>query len=248
MSDRARLEICIDSVESALAAEAGGADRVELCSALFEGGLTPSLGLLRAVRERIKIPIAAMIRPRGGDFCYSRDEFAVMEYDLAMARANGADMIVLGLLNPDGTIDAARTAKLIAQARPLPVTFHRAFDMTREPWEAFNILLELGVQRLLTSGQEVTPVEGIELITELVERAGTRMIVMPGGGVNERNIRKLLQVTKAREIHSSAAGLRDSRMNFRNPRVFMGGQLGPPEFAVKVAREDRVRTFRDLIG
>jgi copper homeostasis protein len=189
-----------------------------------------------------------MIRPRGGDFCYSTDEFAVMEYDLEMAKANGADMIVLGLLQADGTIDAARSAKLIARARPLPVTFHRAFDMTREPWEAFNTLLELGVERLLTSGQEVTPVEGIELITELIERAGEKMIVMPGGGVNERNIRKLLRVTKAREIHSSAAGLRDSRMSFRNPRVFMGGQLGPPEFALKVAREDRVRSFRDLIG
>jgi copper homeostasis protein len=248
MPERARLEICIDSVESALAAENGGADRVELCSALFEGGLTPSLGLLRAVRERIKIPIAAMIRPRGGDFCYSSDEFAVMEYDVEMAKANGADLIVLGLLNADGTIDGPRSAKLIARARPLPVTFHRAFDMTREPWEAFNTLLDLGVERLLTSGQEVTPVEGIELITALVERAGTRMIVMPGGGVNERNIRKLLRDTNAREIHGSAAGLRDSRMSFRNPRVFMGGQLGPPEFALKVAREDRVRSFRDLMG
>jgi copper homeostasis protein len=248
MAERVRLEICVDSVESALAAEAGGADRVELCSALFEGGLTPGAGLLKTVRDRVKIGLAAMVRPRGGDFCYSAEEVAAMEYDIGVAKDLGADMIVLGLLNPDGSIDAARTAKLTALARPLPVTFHRAFDMTRDPWEAFNTLIDLGVDRLLTSGQEVTPVEGIELIAEMVARAGERLIVMPGGGVTERNIQKLLTQTKAREIHSSAGGLRDSRMTFRNPRVFMGGQVGPPEYALKVAREDRVRTFRGLIG
>jgi copper homeostasis protein len=244
---RVLLEICVDSVESSLAAEAGGADRIELCASLFEGGLTPSAGLLRAVRERTQIDIAAMVRPRGGDFCYSADEFAAMEYDLEAAKAGGANMIVLGLLKPNGTIDARRTARLIQRARPLPVTFHRAFDMTRDPWEAFETLLDLGVERLLTSGQEVTPVEGLDLITELVAKAGARMIVMPGGGVTERNLRKILDQTKAREIHSSAGGLRDSQMRFRNPRVFMGGQLGPPEFALKVAREQRVRTFRGLL-
>jgi copper homeostasis protein len=248
MPERALLEICVDSVESALAAQAGGAGRVELCSALFEGGLTPSAGLLKAVRDRVKIPIASMIRPRGGDFCYCADEFAVMEHDLETAKELGADIIVLGLLAPDGTIDAINTAKLVRRARPLPVTFHRAFDMTRDPWEAFGTLLDLGVERLLTSGQEVTPVEGMELIAEMVARAGTRMIVMPGGGVTERNIQKILRHTKAREIHSSAGGMRDSRMTFRNPRVFMGGQLGPPEYALKVAREERVRMFRELIG
>ncbi len=248
MPERVLLEICVDSVESALAAQAGGADRVELCSALFEGGLTPSAGLLQAVRDRLKIGVAAMIRPRGGDFCYSADELAVMEHDLRVAKDLGADIIVLGLLNPDGTIDAASTARLVQLARPLPVTFHRAFDMTRDPWEALNTLLDLGVERLLTSGQEVTPVEGMDLIAELVARVGDRMIVMPGGGVTERNLPKILARTKAREIHSSAGGLRESRMNFRNPRVFMGGQLGPPEYALKVAREDRVRAFRGLLA
>jgi copper homeostasis protein len=247
MAERALLEICIDSVESAIAAEQGGADRVELCSALFEGGLTPSAGLMKIVRERVKIPIAAMVRPRGGDFCYSADEFAVMEYDLAKAKDLGANMIVLGLLNPDGTIDSSKTARLAKQARPLPVTFHRAFDMTRDPWAALATLLDLGIERLLTSGQEVTPVEGMDLIAELVERAGNRMIVMPGGGVTERNMQKLLRHTKCREIHSSAGALRESAMTFRNPRVFMGGQSGPPEYALKVAREDRVRTFRKLL-
>lgn len=246
MSSRVLLEICIDSVESALAAQAGGADRVELCSALFEGGLTPSAGLLEVVRDRVRIGVAAMIRPRGGDFCFNDDEFAVMECDLVMAKELGADMAVIGMLNPDGTIDARRTAKLIELARPMPVTFHRAFDMTRDPFEALDTLIELGVDRLLTSGQERSAVEGLDLITELVKRAGSRLIVMPGGGVTERNLEKILRVSGAREIHGSASGSKESRMTFRNTRIVMGGQLAPPEYSQKVASESRVRAFRSL--
>lgn len=248
MSQRVLLEICIDSVESALAAQQGGADRVELCSALFEGGLTPSAGLLEVVRERVKIGIAAMIRPRGGDFCYSADEFAVMERDVIQAKESGADMIVVGLLHPDGTVDRVRTARLIELSRPLPVTFHRAFDMARDPYEALDAVLELGTERLLTSGQEKSAVEGMDLIAELVKRAGNRLVVMPGGGVTERNLKKILEHTGAREIHGSASGSRESRMSFRNTRVFMGGQMGPPEFSIKQADSDRVRSFRSLAG
>lgn len=248
MPQRALLEICIDSVESALAAQAGGADRVELCSALFEGGLTPSAGLLKVTRERLRIQIAAMIRPRGGDFCYSDDEFAVMQSDLAMAKQLGADVAVFGLLSPDGSIDRERTARLIELARPLPVTFHRAFDMARDPFEAFDVLLELGVDRVLTSGQERSVIEGLELVTELVRRAGDRIIVMPGGGVTERNLARILKETGAREIHGSASGSRESRMTFRNTRIVMGGQLAPPEYSQKIASEGRVRAFRSLAG
>jgi copper homeostasis protein len=248
MSSRVLLEICIDSVESAMAAQAGGADRVELCSALFEGGLTPSAGLIEVVRNRLKIGVAAMIRPRGGDFCYSADEFEVMQRDLVTAKELGADVIVLGLLNPDGAIDRERTAALISLARPLPVTFHRAFDMASDPFTALDDLVELGVDRVLTSGQERSAAEGIELIAQLVKRGGTRIIVMPGGGVTERNLKRILEQTGAREIHGSASALRDSRMQFRNSRIVMGGQLGPPEYAMKIASEDRVRAFRSLAG
>ena len=248
MAKKALLEICIDSVESALAAQAGGADRVELCSALFEGGLTPSCGLLETVREKVRIGVAAMIRPRGGDFCYSDDEFAVMRADIAVAKKLGADVIVLGLLNPDGTVDRERNRRLIDLARPLPVTFHRAFDMVRDPYEALDAVLELGAERLLTSGLERSAVEGMDLIAELVRRAGDRLIVMPGGGVTERNLEKILRHTGAREIHGSASGTRESRMTFRNTRVVMGGQLGPPEYASKVASLERVRAFRGLAG
>ncbi|MGE3310776.1 MAG: copper homeostasis protein CutC [Limisphaerales bacterium] len=246
MSQRVLLEICIDSVESALAAQEGGADRVELCTALFEGGLTPSAGLLETVRERIRIGLAAMIRPRGGDFCYSADEFAVMERDVVEAKRLGADVIVFGILNPDGTVDRARNARLVELARPLPVTFHRAFDMARDPYEALDAVLELGVERLLTSGQEKSAVEGMDLIADLVTRAGERLVVMPGGGVTERNLQKILARTGAREIHGSASGGRDSRMTFRNTRVFMGGQMGPPEYSIKQADTGRVRAFRSL--
>lgn len=246
MAERVLLEICIDSVESGLAAERGGADRVELCSALFEGGLTPSAGLMEVVRERLGIGMAVMIRPRGGDFCYSDDEMAIMERDLVQAKKAGADMIVLGILHPDGTIDRDRTSKLIDLARPLPVTFHRAFDMARDPYEALDTVLALGVERLLTSGQERSAVEGMDLIAELVTRAGDRLVVVPGGGVTERNMKKILARTGAREIHGSASGSRDSRMLFRNTRVFMGGQMGPPEYLIKQADAERVRTFRTL--
>lgn len=246
MASRVQLEICVDSVESALAAQAGGADRVELCSALFEGGLTPSAGLLETVRERLTIAVAAMIRPRGGDFCFTDDEFTVMERDLDLAKRLGADVAVLGLLTPDGAVDADRLARLMARARPMQVTFHRAFDMARDPFEALDVLLGLGVDRLLTSGQERTAVEGLDLIAELVRRAGDRMSIMPGGGVTERNLSKILQATGAREIHGSASGSKDSRMTFRNTRIVMGGQLAPPEYAQKVASEPRVRAFRSL--
>lgn len=248
MSERVLLEICVDSVESALAAQAGGADRIELCSSLFEGGLTPSAGLLEIARERLTIQIAAMIRPRAGDFCYSDDEFDVMQADLVMAKELGADVAVLGLLNPDGSIDVKRTARLIELARPLPVTFHRAFDMASDPYRSLDTLLELGVDRVLTSGQERSAVEGMDLIKELVNIAGSRLVVMPGGGVTERNLQKILKYTGAKEIHGSASGSRESRMNFRNHRIVMGGQLNPPEYSIKIANQDRVRTFRGLAG
>lgn len=248
MASRALLEICVDSVESAVNAQAGGADRVELCSALFEGGLTPSAGLMEMTRKRLKIAIAAMIRPRGGDFCYDDDEFAVMRCDLVMMKELGADVAVVGMLRPDGTIDAERTAKLIELARPMPVTFHRAFDMARDPFEALDVLIGLGVDRVLTSGQERSVVEGLELVTELVKRAGDKIIVVPGGGVTERNLGRILKETGAKEIHGSASGTKDSRMAFRNTRIVMGGQLAPPEYAQKIANESRVRAFRSLAG
>jgi len=233
-------EVCVDSAEAAVAAQEGGADRVELCSDLLEGGLTPSHGTLAVARRRLRIGIMAMVRPRGGDFCYSDTEFAVMREDLQEAKRLGADGVVFGLLNPDGSIDRDRTAELIALARPLPVTFHRAFDVTRDPFEALDTLIGLGIERVLTSGQEPSVLEGLDLITALVRRAAGRIIVMPGGGITERTIGRIAPACGATEFHFATLEPREGRMAFRNPRVFMGGTLRPPEYSQDVTRPESV--------
>lgn len=245
---RPLIEVCVDSVESARASVAGGADRIELCQDLCEGGLTPSLGLVEAVRERVKLPMAVMIRPRGADFCYSNDEFEVMRRDLLAVKRAGADMVVFGVLAPDGSIDRARTAELIALAHPLPVTFHRAFDMVCDAERALDELIRLGVQRVLTSGLERTALEGLDTIAALVKRGGGRIVVVPGGGITERNLPKILAGSGAREFHVSASSTQESSMTFRNPRVAMGRTFGPAEFSYTCASETRVRAFRLLAG
>jgi copper homeostasis protein len=237
------LEVCVDSLESALTAQAAGAGRVELCQALGDGGLTPTHGLLTETRARLSIPIAVMIRPRPADFCYSSDEFTVMKRDLAHARDHGADIIVLGLLTPDGRIDRERTTELIDLAWPLPVTFHRAFDMTRDPEEALADLLDLRVNRLLTSGQQPTALEGLDLITRLVRSAGPELTVVPGGGITEENLPTILTRSQAREFHVSASTTHPSQMIHRNPRVSMGRPAATPEYEWKTASATRIRRF-----
>lgn len=235
------LEICVDSVEGALAAQNGGAQRVELCDNLLEGGTTPSAGMIALTRQQIGIGLNVIIRPRGGDFYYSNLEFAVMQYDITQAKQLGADGVVIGLLNPDGTVDKTRTAALIEVARPLSVTFHRAFDMAVDPHQALEDLIDLGVDRVLTSGQESSALEGLDLIAALVQQAGERIIVMPGGGVNERNIHKIVQQSGVREIHLSARSSVESAMTYRRSHVFMGGTLRPPEFSRQIADSTRIR-------
>ena len=237
------LEICIDSVEGALAAQSGGAQRVELCDNLLEGGTTPSAGMIALARQQIQIGLNVIIRPRGGDFCYSDLEFAVMQYDIAQAKRLGADGVVIGLLNPNGTVDKVRTAVIIALARPLSVTFHRAFDMAVDPQQALEDLINLGVDRVLTSGQESSALEGLDLITTLVQQAGDRIIVMPGGGVNERNIHKIVSQSGVREVHLSARSSVESAMQYRRTYVFMGGTLRPPEFNHQMADSERIRSI-----
>lgn len=234
------VEICIDSVESALAAQAGGAQRVELCDNLMEGGTTPSAGMIAVVRAQVRLGVQVMIRPRGGDFCYSDLEFAVMQRDIETAKALGADGIVLGLLTPDGRIDAERTRVLVAAARPLNITFHRAFDVSRDARESLETLIALGVDRVLTSGQEPTAYEGIDLIAGLVQQAAGRIIVLAGGGIHERNAGKIVAQTGVREIHFTGRQSTPSAMQYRNERVFMGGELRPPEFDRKVADAARI--------
>jgi copper homeostasis protein len=223
-------EVCVDSVAGVRAAKAAGADRVELCSNLLEGGTTPSCGMIGQARMIAGIALNVMIRPRGGDFLFDDDEFAIMEADIDAAKAQNADGVVLGLLTTDGAIDEVRMHDLIARARPMSVTFHRAFDMTPDPFEALETLVGLGVQRVLTSGQEMTVLEGLPLIGELVRRAGRRIIVMPGGGITARNADRIVAAAKPQEIHFAALERTASGMQFRRHHVFMGGELRPPEY------------------
>ncbi len=244
MSRRFVFEVCLDSPESCARAQAGGADRVELCAALMEGGLTPSLGTLKEARKVLdRTQLFVILRPRGGDFCYTDTEFAVMKHDLLAAKEVGADGLVVGILLPDGRVDEARTSELVALAAPLPVTFHRAFDMAADPFEALEAVLRCGCTRILTSGQEGSSVEGADLLAELVRRAGDRIIVMPGGGVRERNIKKLATLTGAREFHFTAFEPEESPMTHRNGRVFMGGTLRPPEFSRNLTSPSRVAAY-----
>ena len=223
-------EICVDSIAGVRAAKAAGADRVELCADLLEGGITPSRGMIRQARTIAGIGLNVMIRPRGGDFLFDDDEFATMRSDIETAKAEGADGVVIGLLSATGEIDIARTRELIALARPLSVTFHRAFDMTPDPFRALEALIELGVDRVLTSGQEASVLEGLPLIVELIERAGDRIVIMPGGGITGRNIDRIVAAARPREIHFAALEPSASGMRFRRPHVFMGGELRPPEY------------------
>jgi copper homeostasis protein len=241
------VEVCVDSVESALRAEEGGADRVELCDNLLEGGTTPSAGAIAVARQRLGIRLHVIIRPRGGDFCYSETETAIMIRDVAMARQLGADGVVIGALRSDGSVDTSLCRMLLEAARPLSVTFHRAFDMARDPCEALDDLIALGCDRLLTTGQEPSILEGLDLVTDLVRRAGDRIVVMPGGG-NERNIAKVAAATGAREFHVTGTTSISSLMTHRNPRVFMGGELRPPEYDRRVTDPESIRRLRERAG
>lgn len=237
------IEICLESATSVVNAEKGGADRVELCSDLFEGGLTPTLGTFRVARRLTKIKINCMVRPRGGDFCYSDDEFEVMKEDARIFKEEGADGIVFGILTPDGEIDMERSRELIDIVRPLPVTFHRAFDMTRDAFRSLENLIALGVDRVLTSGLEATVPEGADMLAELVEKAGDRIIVMPGCGITERNFGKLKAKIKAKEYHVHLPVESGSMMTYHPGHIYMGGLLRQSEFTVQQTGVDRVRTI-----
>ncbi|XP_078421186.1 copper homeostasis protein cutC homolog isoform X2 [Cetorhinus maximus] len=209
----------------------------------MEGGITPSVGLLQVVKQYVRIPVFAIIRPRGGDFLYSDSEIEVMKADIKMAKANGADGTVFGVLTEDGRVNAEVCMDLIAESRPLSVTFHRAFDMVHDPMTALECLISLGFERVLTSGCDSTALEGLPTIKRLVEQAKQRIIVVPGGGITERNVQRILEGSGAQEFHCSARSSRDSLMKFRNSSVSMGASLTPPEYSVKVADICRIKTI-----
>ena len=222
-----RFEICANSVASCIAAQEGGADRVELCAGIPEGGTTPSFGMIWNARESIDIALNVIIRPRGGDFLYDESEIAEMLFDISAAKELGVDGLVFGCLNPDGSVDMENMALLMEAAGDTPVTFHRAFDHTADPFKALEDIISLGCTRILTSGCRPTALEGASLLAELVEKAGDRIIIMPGCGVREDNIAEIARLSGAKEFHFSARESVESGMVFRNSDVAMGSEDDP---------------------
>jgi copper homeostasis protein len=209
MNGRVTVEICVGDVESAIAAEAGGADRVELCDNLAVGGTTPGAGTIAEACRRLSIPVHVLIRPRAGDFIHPETELAVIRHDIEVAKALGAAGIVLGVLNPDATIDHDQTARLIALARPLSVTFHKAFDQTHDLPEALDTLIALGVDRVLTSGGRPSAMEGVENLAKLVARAGDRISILVGGRLNLDNLEAIIRQSRTCEVHLGSAVTRN---------------------------------------
>ncbi|GJG86196.1 copper homeostasis protein CutC [Gemmatimonadetes bacterium T265] len=239
------VEACVDTVESARAAAAGGAGRIELCANLVEGGTTASAGTIALARERLDVPIVVLVRPRGGDFLYDADEVEVMRRDLEVARRLGADGVVVGALTPDGRVDAAVTRALVDAARdaarPLPVTFHRAFDAARDPAEALEVLLALGVDRVLTSGGAASALAGAATLAALVRQADGRLAVLAGGSITAANVGQVVAASGVREVHVRGAERVGSTMRYRRAGVAVGKPYTPDDFARVVTSAERIR-------
>ena len=197
-------EVCANSIQSALNAEAARADRIELCEQLEIGGVTPRHEVIIEEKEKISIPIHVLVRPRGGDFCYSEKEFRIMKKDIEWLKQVNVAGVVIGILNPDFTIDKIRCAELINLARPLSVTFHRAFDEVKEPFQTLEELISLGVNRILTSGQKENALDGVILLNQLAKQANDRITILAGGGITEENISAIVQQSGTNEFHFSA--------------------------------------------
>lgn len=212
-----KLEVIGFNIESCIAAQEGGAHRIELCSSPGEGGTTPSYAFIKAAREKLHIDLYVMIRPRGGDFLYSEEEFEVMKNDIAVCKKLSCDGIVTGILTTDGKVDVKRNKELIELAYPMQATFHRAFDRVANPTEALEAIVELGFERILTSGLRPRGVEGIEMLSQLVQQANERIIIMPGSGVNSENIISIAEGSGVKELHSSAGIYAKSKMQYQNP-------------------------------
>jgi copper homeostasis protein len=247
MNNQILIEVCVDSVDSAVAAERGGARRLELCSNLLEGGITPSAGLIELVRARTSTGVQVMIRPRGGDFCYTAEEFETMRCDIVAAKKLGIDGVVLGILDVHGHVDIDRTRQLIELTRPLNVTFHRAFDMSADLFRALEDVCATGADRLLTSAGEPTAAQAVPAIAQLVKAASGRVAIMAGGGIDEHNAASIIEQTGVREIHVGLRSPVSSPMLHRNPRISMGTAAGR-EYQRFQVLEQNVRDLRRAVA
>ena len=237
------IEIATSDFLTTKSAVEGGADRIELCANLAEGGTTPSYAHIKKCREVFDIALFPIIRPRGGDFLYTKDEFEIMKNDIKLCKELGCEGIVIGLLNMDGTIDMTRTSELIELAYPLEVTFHRAFDRCKDPFAALEELIEIGCQRILTSGQKPTVSEGVDLIAELNKKADDRIIILPGSGVRKDNIKILAEKTGCIEFHSSLRGKVKSPMQFIHPAFADSAE----SYSNNEISPDEVRALRNAL-
>lgn len=240
-------EVCLQSPDDAVAARAGGAQRVELCAALVEGGITPSHASIQQCRDAVDIDVMVMIRPRGGDFYYTEREIAAMYQDIDVCKKIGVTGVVFGALDADGSVARPLVQSLMDAAGDLETTFHRAFDVSLDPFASLETLIQLGVDRVLTSGQEATVPEGTELIKALVDRAAGRIGILPGCGITPDNVRNVIEKTGVKEFHATAFGRLDSAMQHRNEKVYMGIP-GLPEYAREVTNEEVVRAFLAALG
>lgn len=236
------LEVCVDTAEGAIAAELGGATRIELCGNLIIGGTTPSISLLEIVKENIKIPVHTIIRPRFGDFCYTDLEFEEIKRQVISMKKYGADGIVVGILKPDGSLDKERMEVLIGLAKPMNVILHRAFDVCRDPFEALETAKELGIQGILTSGQKETALEGAGLLEMLIKKANREIDIMPGGGVNSSSILSIIKKTNATSYHMSGRIGKESPMTYRKEGVTMGLPILSEYVVFETDREEISKT------
>lgn len=242
-----QVEVCAFSVESCLNAQQAGATRIELCGGLYEGGTTPSYGLIKRAREVTTLQLYVMIRPRGGDFCYDDEEFLVMKQDIELAKELGADGVVFGLLLPTGEVDEVRTAELVALAKPLQVTFHRAFDVAKNPFEALEAVIRTGAVRILTSGQENSALDGAELLTQLAKKAAGRIDLMAGSGVNVINAVRLAQ-TGVQALHLTGKAARKGQMIYQKEGVSMASVLPTDEYEIIYSDALKIRSVVEAVN
>lgn len=241
------LECCVDSVESALQAEKGGADRLELCSNLIIGGTTPTLALFRQIREHTNIRIHVLIRPRFGDFLYTKQELHIIAKEIDMFRKAGAEGIVIGCLTPDGSLDCEAMHFLIDYAGQMTVTLHRAFDMSKDPFQTLELAKELGIHTILTSGCQASCLDGIDLLRQLDEKSNGEITLMAGAGIQESSVRILREKTNLTAFHMSGKSVKNSKMQFRNPNVFMG-LPGMSEYEIWETDSNAVSAVRNLLS
>jgi len=240
------IEVVVYTIDAALQAQLGMANRIELCDNPLEGGTTPSYGIIEQVRQHVSMDVYVMIRPRGGDFCYSSYEYHAMKKDILQCQKLSVDGVVFGILNPDGTLDKKRCKELIDKARPLKVTCHRAFDMTVDPLQTLEDCIEVGFDRILTAGQQAKAIDGVELIHTLIQKANGRIAIMPGSGVNENTVEEIVSKTGATEIHFSATSFHESKMTFRNQAIAGMGSNEGSEFKLRSVEGAMVKKIREL--